>query len=76
MSDTEYTELDIKQAIDLVKEGCKDVDRIIYENLKISDITRPLLFSSAFFIDSKYKIKTSKLNEWNSNNIVKEGSNA
>lgn len=60
----EYTDLDIHQAIDLVEAGCEDVQyncSVCYYNLKRSSSENT--FKN--WIDTKYRIETSKLKEWN-----------
>jgi len=65
MSDTKYTDLDIHQAIDLVKSGCPDVQRL-FTKTKIRDDKEMIIDKDCpFFINAKYRIETSKLKEWN-----------
>lgn len=56
-----YTDLDIIEAIKLVKAGCEDIEICGYDDWGNFNRTKPM------YIDDKYRIKTDKLNEWNEN---------
>jgi len=57
-----YTDLDIHQAIDLVKAGCEDV---WCKNESDAWYIQQKVWQ--FRIEELYRIKTSKLKEWNDN---------
>ena len=67
-----YTNLDIIDAIRLVKAGCKDVTG---ENEQWSNLDLPAcgyVGTLEEFIEMKYRISSDKLAEWNNNHQCQE----
>lgn len=56
----DFTNLDIYQAIDLVKAGCEDVEHYPREYISLVKTIYPTR-SNTFQLDYKYRIETSKL---------------
>jgi len=62
---TKYTTLDIHQAIDLVKAGCKDVRIEIYHHSYSFELPQKLKMSIEDFFNAQYRINTQALEEFN-----------